>query len=211
MTSTLAASFKTAFGAKQDMLNRLNAKLTDMLNNPHGFDPKTLALMKSGAADTVSRQTDAAQTAASTYLATHGGPTLGSGVAAQIHGGIAAAGATEGSRESSNIDIQSGLLQNDNYWKAISGLTNVANSENPEGLANAEVGSADATANLSKAYLASKQADWQNTFGIIKGVAGLASAAVPMFAGVGAGGGGGSNPNSPSGIGVGGDSTGWYD
>ena len=116
-TSTLSSSFKTAFGKNQQMLDALNAKLTDAINNPHGFDPKTLALMKTGAADTVARQTAAAQTAANTYLATHGGPTLGSGVGLQIKGNIAAAGAAEGARESSNIDIQNGLLQNENYWK----------------------------------------------------------------------------------------------
>jgi hypothetical protein len=190
MTSALSSSFSTAFAAKQDILGKLSAKLTDMLSNPQGFDPKTLALMKTTAADTVARQTNDAQTAANAYLATHGGATLGTGVGAQIKGQIAGQGAVEGERESSNIDIQNGLLQNENYWKSISGLSNVANSENPEGLASAEVGSADATANLSKAFLASKQADWQNTFGIIKGVAGLATAAagIPSFAGAGGGG-----------------------
>jgi hypothetical protein len=61
MTKTLSDSFKTAFATKQDTLNRVNAKLTDMLNNPQGFDPKTLALMKTNASDTVARGTNAAQ------------------------------------------------------------------------------------------------------------------------------------------------------
>jgi hypothetical protein len=192
-TSTLRDSFNTAFAAKQDILGKLTGKLTDMLNNPHGFDPKTLALMKSGAADVVARQTNAAQVGANTYLATHGGPDLGSGVGAQIKGGIAAAGATEGARESSNIDIQSGLLQNENYWKAVSGLSSVAQEENPEGLASDEIGSANSVADLSKSFLASKEADWGNIGGIINGVAGLGTAAVGAyknlgFAGKGAGG-----------------------
>jgi hypothetical protein len=193
-TNTLSASFKTAFASKQEMLDRLNAKLTDQINNPQGFDPKTLALMKTNASDTVARNTNAAQVGANAYLATHGGAELGSGVAAQIKGGIAGAGAVEGARESSNIDIQSGLLQNDNYWKAISGLTNVANSENPEGLAGAETSSANSVGNLSQAYLASKQADWNNAFGVVKGIAGLgmAAAGIPSFGGSS----GGSGPSS---------------
>jgi hypothetical protein len=199
-TKTLSDSFGTAFANKQDILGKLTAKLTDQINNPQGFDPKTLALMKTNASDTVARGTNAAQVGANAYLATHGGAELGSGVAAQIKGGIGAAGAEEGAREASGIDIQSGLLQNDNYWKAISGLTNVANSENPEGLANAEVGSANATADLSRAYLASKQADWQNAFGVVKGIAGLgmAAAGMPTFGGSS----GGSGPTSapPPGI-----------
>lgn len=184
-TNTLSQSFQTAFAAKQDMLGKLNARLTDMVNNPHGFDPKTLALMKTNASDTVTQNTANAQTAANAYLATHGGAELGTGVGAQIKGNIAAAGANENAREASGIDIQSGLLQNENYWKAISGLTNVANSENPEGLASSEVGAANSVGNLSQAFLASKQQDWNNTFGIIKGVAGLASAAagIPSFGG----------------------------
>lgn len=193
-TKTLSASFSTAFAAKQDILSKLTAKLTDQINNPQGFDPKTLALMKTNASDTVARGTNAAQVGANAYLATHGGAELGSGVAAQIKGGIAGAGAVEGARESSNIDIQSGLLQNENYWRGISGLTNVANSENPEGLASAEVSSANSVGNLSQAYLASKQADWNNAFGVVKGIAGLgmAAAGIPSFGGSS----GGSGPSS---------------
>jgi hypothetical protein len=193
-TKTLSDSFGTAFANKQDILGKLTAKLTDQINNPQGFDPKTLALMKTNASDTVARGTNAAQVSANAYLATHGGTELGSGVAAQIKGGIAGSGAVENAREQSGIDIQSGLLQNENYWKGISGLTNVANSENPEGLAGEEVGSANATADLSKAYLASKQADWNNAFGVVKGIAGLgmAVAGMPKFGGSS----GGSGPTS---------------
>ena len=187
-TNTLSQSFQTAFANKQDILGKLIPRLTDAINNPQGFDPKTLALMKTNASDTVAGQTAAAQTAANAYLASHGGADLGSGVAAQIKGQIAGAGAVEGSRESNNIDIQNGLLQNENYFRAISGLTNVAQAENPEGMAGAEVGSANSVADLSRAYLASTQAGWQNTMGIISGIAGLGSAAVGAYGGLGFGG-----------------------
>lgn len=193
-TNTLTGAFNTAFANKQNILSAINTKLTDMMNNPHGFDPRTLALMKTNASDTVARQTNQAQVAANTYLATHGGPTLGSGVGAEIKGNIAAAGAGEQAREASNIDIQSGLLQNENYWKAISGLSDVAKAEDPEGLAGAEEGSANSTATLSKALLDSQQASWGNIGGIISGVAGLGLAGVGAykdlgFAGTGGGGG----------------------
>lgn len=187
-TKTLSSSFQTAFGKNQEQLDKLTKVLTDAINNPQGFDPKTLALMKTNASDTVAKQTASAQTAVNAYLASHGGPDLGSGVAAQVKGTIAAAGAEEGARASNNIDIQSGLLQNENYWKAISGLTNVAQAENPTGYANAETGSADSVANLSKAYLASTQAGWQNAMGIVSGIAGLGTAAVGAYTGLGFGG-----------------------
>jgi hypothetical protein len=184
-TSTLTSAFNTAFAGNQAVLNKLIPTLTNAINNPQGFDPKTLALMKTNAADTVGAQTANAQTAANAYLASHGGADLGSGVAAQIKGSIAGAGATETAKEESGIDIQSGLLQNQNYWNAISGLTSVANAENPTGIANAESNSANATADLSKSVLASQQAGWQDVGGIISGIAGLGTAAVGAYTGLG--------------------------
>lgn len=192
MQSTLNSSFQTAFANNQTMLNKLQSTLTDKVNNPQGFDPKTLALMKTNASDTVTQQTANAQVAANTYLSTHGGPDLGSGVGAQIKGSIAGAGATETAKEESGIDVENGMLQNQNYWNAVNGLTSVASAENPTAYANAANGSANATADLSKAYLASTQAGWQDTMGVISGAAGLASAAagIPSFGGGGGGGGG---------------------
>jgi hypothetical protein len=194
MQTTLNSSFQTAFGKNQAELDSVSAKLTNTLNNPQGFDPKTLALMKTNSSDTVTQQTLNAQQGANAYLATHGGAELGSGVGAQIKGGIAAAGATEDAKESSNIDIQNGLLQNQNYWQAINGLTNVANAENPTAYSNSANGSASATADLSKAYLASQQAGWQDVGGVMSGIAGLATASAGIntsfFGGAKAGGGG---------------------
>lgn len=191
---TLQASFGQAFGKQQAILDSLTSKLTDMMNNPKGFDPKTLALMKTNASDTVTRQTLAAQTAASASAA-RGSADLGSGVNAQISGSIAGMGANELASENSNIDIQSGVLQNQNLWNAISGLTGVARAEDPSGLAGAANDAGKTTASLGSAFLASKQADWNNTFGVVKGIAGLgmAAAGLPKFGG-GGGGGGGSAP-----------------
>lgn len=197
-TNTLTDAFKTAFASNQEILNnKLLPALTNAINNPQGFDPRTLALMKTNASDTVTQQTQAAEKAANAYLGSRGGPTLGSGVAAQIEGGIAGAGAVEQARESSNIDIQSGLLQNENYWRAISGLTDVARAENPTGYAGAETSSANSVADLSRAYLASQQAGWQNTFGIISGIAGLGTGAVDAYSGLGFGGKGTSGNTGP--------------
>lgn len=192
-TNTLNTSFQQSFANNQAILGTLQKTLTDRVNNPTGFDPKTLALMKTNASDTVAQQTNQAQTAANAYLATHGGAELGSGVGAQIKGSIAAAGATEGAKEDSNIDIENGMLQNQNYWAGIQGLTNVANAENPTGFAGAETNSANATADLSKAYLASQQAGWQDLGSVISGVSGLATSAIAgynAFGGSKAGGGG---------------------
>lgn len=195
-TNLLSSSFSQAFAANQKILAGLTDTLNGIIQNPQGFSPKTLALMKTNAAEMVTGQTGQAQTSANAYLASHGGADLGSGVAAQIKGQIASQGATEQARESNQIDIQSGLLQNQNYWNAIGGLTQVANAYNPAGYANAETNSANAVADLSRASLASQQAGWQNTFGIINGIAGLGTAAVGAYKAFGGGtasGGGGSS------------------
>lgn len=175
--STLQGSFSQAFSANQAILQSLTKTLTDAIANPKGFDPRTLALMKSNVSDQVAAATRNAQVAAGNAMAARGGPELGSGVNAQISGSIAATGEAERSKELSGIDIQSGLLQNENYWRGIQGLTGVAEAYNPAGYAGAANSAANATTGLADAVLRSKQADWQNAFGIVKGVAGLATAA----------------------------------
>lgn len=198
---TLQGSFSQAFGAQSAILANLTKVLTDAIANPHGFDPKTLALMKTNASDTIARQITAAQTAAANNFAVRGSSDIGSGVNAQIAGSIAGGGAEELARENSNIDIQSGFLQNQNYWNAIQGLTGVASAYNPTGYAGAANNAGAVTADIGRAALSAKQASWQNAFGVVKGIAGLTMAAsgLPMFAGVG-----GNNPSTP----VGNDPTG---
>lgn len=180
-TKTLQASFQTAFGKNQAILDGLTKTLTAQMQNPKGFDPRTLALMRTTASDTVARKTLGAQTAAGSYIASHGGADLGSGVAAQISGGIASSGAEEQASEQSNIDIQNGLLQDQNYWKSIAGLTDVANAENPAGYAGQATSAANSVSDLSRSVLASKQAGWQNAFGIASGIAGLGLAGAGAF------------------------------
>lgn len=182
---TLQSAFSQAFGANQAILANLTKTLQDAIANPHGFDPKTLALMKTNASDTVTRQTLAAQTAAAANAGVRGSTDIGSGAQAQIAGSIAASGANELASENSNIDIQSGLLQTQNYWNAISGLTNVANAYNPAGYASAANNAGAVTADIGRAALSAKQAGWSNAFGIVKGIAGLgmAAAGIPSFGG----------------------------
>lgn len=180
LQTTLSADYSKTFAAQQAILGPMSIKLADMMNNPQGFDPKTLALMKTSASDQVAAATRNAQIGAGNYANSHGGADLGSGVQAQVAGGIEAQGAIARSQQMNNIDIQSGLLKNSNQQFAIQGLTNVAQAYNPTGYANAANSAGNTTANLSKAVLDSQQAGWSNTFGIIKGIAGLGVSAATM-------------------------------
>lgn len=187
-TQTLQSSFSTAFANNQAILNNLTQTLTNAINNPKGFDPKTLALMKTNVNDTVSNSVRNAQIASTNAAAARSGPDLGSGVDAQVQGQIAGTGVAARAQNLSQIDIQNGLLQNQNYWSAIQGLTNVAAAENPTGYAGAANQGAGEVANLSNAVLQSQQAGWQNAFGVVSGIAGLGLSAVGAYNSLGFGG-----------------------
>lgn len=172
------SAFSTTFGKNQAILDNLTKTLTDRLNNPRGFSPEQLALLKTSATENVQNQTEAAKVGAGNYIASHGGADLGSGVAAQITGSIEGTGASDIAKETTGIDLASEQQKYADYWNSIKGLSDVAAAENPAGYAGAANTAGDVTANLSHAVLASEQAGWQNAFGVVGGIAGLGTAAV---------------------------------
>lgn len=204
-TDTLQASFKTTFAANQAILGNLTSILTKAIANPQGYSPAALTALRTTATDTVAQQTSNATRAAAEYSATHGGSDLGSGVNAQIQGQVQAEGMKTLSAEQNQISIANAERQQQNYWNAISGLTNVGAAYNPQGYAAQETGSANATTSASHEVAAEKQQSWNNAFGVVKGITGLVSAAVPMFGGIsamaGAAGAGSATPSSGSGAG----------
>lgn len=176
-TRTIDSSFKTTFANQQQILGFLSAKLQQMIAHPSGFTPAELTALRTGATDTTAAATANAQKAVAAYGASHGGADLGSGVQAQIQGAVATSGAQELSREKSQITIADAERQQENYWSAINGLTGVGRAYDPTGYASAETSSANATTAASHEVSAEKQTGWQNAFGVVSGVAGLASAA----------------------------------
>lgn len=181
-TNTLNADFQIAFAKSQAILDQLNAKLTNMIQNPQGFSKEAeTALRTQATTENTAEFKNAAQNA-NTYIATHGGDALPSGVAAQINAQVAQGAASQEAGSQNAITMTNEQLKLDNYWKAISGLGGVAQEENPTGLANAEIGAANSVANLGDVYLRSKQAGWQNLGGVLSGIAGLGSAAVGGWA-----------------------------
>lgn len=192
-TNTLQSSFKTAFAANQSILGGLTATLTKAIASPQGYTPAEMAALRTGVTDSVASGTANATRANAAFAATHGGADLGSGVAAQIQGQTQEAGMVANSQGQNQITIGNAERQQENYWKAINGLTNVGAAYNPQSYATAETGSANATSTASQVVDAERQQSWNNAFGVVKGVAGLASAAagIPSF-----GGGGGAAPVS---------------
>jgi hypothetical protein len=186
-TNTLQSSFSTAFAANQSILGNLSSTLTKMVANPTGYTPAEMAALRTGATDTVASQTADAERADAAYGASHGGADLGSGVQAQIEGQTTTAGMEQQSQEQNQITVANAQQQQQNYWNAISGLTQVGNAYNPTGYAGAETNAANSTTSASNAVTAEQEQGWQNAFGVVQGVAGLATAAagLPSFGGGG--------------------------
>lgn len=182
-TDTLQSSFKTTFAANQAILGNLTSILTKAIASPQGYSPAELTALRTTATDTVAQQTSNATRAASEYSATHGGADLGSGVNAQIQGQIQAEGMKTLSTEQNQISIANAERQQQNYWQAISGLQQVGAQYNPTSYAAQETSSANATTAASHEVAAEKQQSWNNAFGVIKGITGLAAVAAAPFTG----------------------------
>ena len=176
-TRTLDSSFKATFANQQQILGFLSAKLQQMILHPSGFTPAEMTALRTGATDATAAATANAQKSVAAYGASHGGADLGSGVQAQIQGEVATSGAQELSREQNQITVANAEREQTNYWNAIGGLTGLGRAYDPTGYANAETNSANATTAASHEVSAEQQQGWQNAFGVVSGIAGLASAA----------------------------------
>jgi hypothetical protein len=198
-TNTLQSAFSTTFAANQQILGTLSSTLEKAIANPQGFTPAEMTALRTNATDTVAGQTANAQRGAAAYGATHGGQNLGSGVQAQIQGQVATGGMQQLSGEQNQITVANAQQQQQNYWNAVSGLTNVGAAYNPTGYAGAETSAANSTTSAAAQTLAEQQSGWQDAFGVVSGVAGLGMAASKIDWG-----GGGSAPAPSNGYDPGG-------
>lgn len=179
-TNTLQTAFKSTFANQQQILSGLTATLTKAIANPAGFTPAQMAALRTGAMDSTANTTANATKAAGEYAATHGGADLGSGVQAQIQGGIQVAGAQQLAGQNQQITLADAAQRQQNYWNSISGLTQVGAAYNPAGIAGVETNSANATSTASQVVDAERQQSWNNAFGVVNGIAGLAGAATGL-------------------------------
>jgi hypothetical protein len=208
-TNTLDTSFKTTFANQQQILGTLSSTLQKAILNPQGFTPAEMVALRTGATATTAQQTENAQKAAAAYGASHGGADLGSGVQSEIQGEIATGGAQQTATEQNQITVADAQQRQQNYWNAIQGLTNVGNAYNPNGYAANATGAANSVTSASNAITSEEQAGWQDAFGVVSGVAGLATAAAGMPFGGGptssignvlfSAAGGGAGPGNPGG------------
>jgi hypothetical protein len=189
--NTLQAAFRQQFGTNTAILNFLNGKMTDMANNPTGFSPAAIASANSNAIDQAAVDTQNATRAANETAAAHGGNGLPSGVQAQIAGQIQAAGVAEKDQSLNQIQLANAEQQQKNYWAAVSGLSNVAEQENPNGYAGGANSGMGVIAGLSEADTQRRNSGFGHSFAsgfgsaLGKGLGGFATGGLSTISGFG--------------------------
>jgi hypothetical protein len=163
-TQQLQQAFSTQFASNRGVLNFLNGKLTDAVNNPQGMSPEALAAARTNATQTTAQDYAHASQAVNGQIAARGGSTLPSGVTAQIEGGLAQGAANENSSQQNDITLQNEQMRQQNYWKAVGGLNGVAEEYNPTGFASSTDSAAGTVAGLSEANTQASNSGWFNQF-----------------------------------------------
>ncbi len=164
--SFLTDTFKSQYSTQQGLLSYLTGTLKSQIENPHGFSPQTLAALRGGATDNVTTQFESARKAAGSTAA--GGmfnPEVGSGVAAQIKGQIGAGQAGEEAGALNNIALQDEQMKQNNFWKAISGLSGVTEMESPTAFGQLANGAAGTTGGLGSDYFSTDNSGFLDKLG----------------------------------------------
>jgi len=165
----LAQTFSSQFAAQSGILNFLNSKLTAQLTNPTGFSPEELAALHTSNTEAASKAFAHAQQATQAAVAARGGSTLPSGVGAQLTAANANAGATQLASGENEIALADAAQKQSNYWNALSGLSGVAQQENPAAYAGLYNGGSSNVAGLGEAYNATQQSPLLATLGGLAG------------------------------------------
>lgn len=165
-TNTLQANYKQQFAQQSSILSFLQNKLEPQINNPTGYDAKTLATMRTSATDTNASQFADSEKALNTALtARTGATTLPSGVDAQLQAGnfnAAAASQVEGQNQVTMADAN---LKNANYWNSVNALSGNAAQFNPTSYASSANTGAGVVGDLGTAYKSSQSSQLESTLG----------------------------------------------
>ena len=173
----LMTIFNAQYATQKSQLDYLTAKMKPMIENPVGYDPTTLASMRTGAEDTTSTEYQNAQGALQNKLSQESGGSklIGvSGAATQDTAALLASEATDKATAQENITAQDAALKNQNYWNSINVLSGNAATENPLGYASASSNAGQTVTGLSGAVTAANQSQLLGALGGIAGGVGSA-------------------------------------
>ena len=183
MTDTLNKDYSVTFAEQQDVLAQQRAKLAYIAANPTGYTPEELHTATTSINENTATAAKQAMGAAAAFAASHGGADVGGGGAAQMAGQIASGAAQSKAQALAALSTQNQAMKRQNLWSALSGLQDVGSEYGGAGSTSISGAgsSAGSAVNAGSGALAAQQAQWGNMFGIISGIGGLASAAVPFM------------------------------
>lgn len=177
--SQLANAFSTQFGAQSQILNFLNGKLTNQVNNPQGFTPQQMAALNTNNTEGAATNFKNSQQATQAIEAARGGSALPSGVDAQLTAQNATAAAAQQAQGSNQIQLANAATQEQNYWNSISALNNVAQGENATGFGALYNSGSSNVGTLGQQYNATQQSQLESTIGsVLSGAAGGLTAGI---------------------------------
>jgi len=186
MNDTLNKDYSTTFAEQQSVLGQQKARLDYIAANPMGYTPTQLHTETTSINDNTARAAKQALGSAAAFAAAHGGADIGGGAIGQVAGEIGSEAAQSKSAQLASLSQQNEEMKQKNFWNAISGLNSVGSELG--GAGGTAIGGAGTAASTSigagSGALTAKQQGWDNTFGLMKGIAGLGTAAagLPMFA-----------------------------
>lgn len=165
----LANIFSTQFGKQSNVLNFLNQKLTNQVENPTGFSAPQMAALNTANTEGAAKAFANAQQAVNAGEAARGGSTLPSGVDAQLRAQNATGAAAQVAQGQNQIQLANAAQQQNNYWNAVNGLNGVAATENPLGYGGEYNSGSGNVAGLGQAYFGTQQ---DPALGLLGGVVG---------------------------------------
>jgi hypothetical protein len=174
-TTQLRNVFSTQFGKQSGILNFLNNKLTSQVNNPEGFTPEQKAALETSNTEGAAKAFAQAETATRGAVAARGGSTLPSGVNAQLTAANANAGAAQLATGENSIALADAETKQNNTWRALSGLNEVASMDSPSSFGSLANGGAAEVGNLGTEYNSTQQSP---LFSALGGIAGAGISAV---------------------------------
>jgi len=177
-SNTLMQSYKTQVAQQSGILSFLTGKLQPMIDNPTGFDAKTLATMRTGATEGTAKSYAQSEQALHEAEAARGGSTLPSGVNAQLEAENANAGAGANEQSQQQITLADAQQKQQNYWNAVGALSGTAAQYNPTGYAGQATSGSGAVGDLGTAY---KNSQSSQLLGALGGIAGGVGSAVGGF------------------------------
>jgi hypothetical protein len=174
LTQQLVNMMQTQFGKQSAVTDLVTKTLEPMLTNPEGYDPATLAALRTSATEQNAAAYAHAKQAAQNVSFTQGGRELPSGVNDQIQSILSSNEASNQANSQDKITLANEQQKQQNFITALNGLNGVATQLNPIGYANSADSSGNATANLSNAVTNSQQSGLLNA--LISGGASVGAA-----------------------------------